>query len=157
MTFPDLGLTSAQAVRPAADGADSRSLDPDHASAALGATLMRVSLGIVYLAHGPLLKGMVFGLPGVSGYFTSLGLPGALAYVVFAMETLGGIMLVLGIRPGLAALALLPVLFGAILFDHGANGWLFSMPGGGWEYPVFLIVASVAVWLTRGGAYCLKP
>jgi putative oxidoreductase len=38
------------------------------------------------------------------------------------------------------------VLFGA-LWVHSGNGWVFSAAGGGWEYPLFLIVVSVAVAL----------
>lgn len=123
---------------------------------ALAGTVARVALGVVYLAHGPLLKAFTFGLSGVAGYFESLGLPGALAYLVFAAETVGGICLILGLWAHIAALALIPVLVGAILFDHGGNGWLFSASGGGWEYPAFLIAASVAVYLSRGGAYTLR-
>ncbi|MEL7000292.1 MAG: DoxX family protein [Pseudomonadota bacterium] len=123
---------------------------------ALAGTVTRVALGAVYLAHGPLLKVYTFGLGGVAGYFESLGLPGALAYLVFVAETVGGICLVLGFWAHLAAIALIPVLAGAILFDHGSNGWLFSVSGGGWEYPAFLIAASVAVYLSRGGAYTLR-
>ncbi|MEM8795929.1 MAG: DoxX family protein [Pseudomonadota bacterium] len=123
---------------------------------ALAGTVLRVSLGIVYLAHGPLLKAATFGLAGVAAYFESLGLPGILAYGVFAAETIGGICLILGLWPHIAALALIPVLLGAIVFDHGGNGWLFSAPGGGWEYPAFLIAASVGVYLSRGGAYTLR-
>ena len=43
-------------------------------------------------------------------------------------------------------LALIPVLGGA-LWVHAGNGWVFSNAGGGWEYPLFLIVVSVVVAL----------
>jgi putative oxidoreductase len=35
---------------------------------------------------------------------------------------------------------------------HSGNGWVHTSPGGGWEYPVFLTVASIAVWLLGEGA-----
>jgi putative oxidoreductase len=41
------------------------------------------------------------------------------------------------------------------MFVHGANGWVFSNPGGGWEYPAFLIAASLAQTLLGDGAFAL--
>jgi putative oxidoreductase len=40
---------------------------------------------------------------------------------------------------------------------HSGNGWVFNAPNGGWEYPLFLIVASGVVALLGDGAYALKP
>ncbi len=125
-------------------------------NAELAGTVLRVSVGVVYLAHGPVLKALVFGLAGVAGYFESLGLPGWTAYLVFAAEAVGGVCLVLGLWARWIALGLIPILVGSIVFDHGSNGWLFSAPGGGWEYPLFLIAASVSVYLSGGGAYALR-
>jgi len=55
------------------------------------------------------------------------------------------------------ALALTPTLLGAIIWVHAANGWVFSSKGGGWEYPAFLIVVSLAVALLGDGPYALAP
>jgi putative oxidoreductase len=60
-------------------------------------TLLRVSLGVMYLAHSVVLKFFTFGLAGTAGYFESIGLPGWLAYATFAAGAFGGVMLVLGI------------------------------------------------------------
>jgi putative oxidoreductase len=60
------------------------------------AMILRVSLGILFIAHA-LLKYFVFTLPGTEQFFVSLGLPGVLAYVTFAAELAGGILLVLGV------------------------------------------------------------
>lgn len=122
-----------------------------------GVTLLRVSLGVMYLAHSVVLKLLTFGLAGTAGYFTSIGLPGWLAYLTFAAEAAGGVMLVLGIQARWVALALIPALAGAIIWAHGANGWVFTAPGGGWEYPLYLIVLSVAQALLGDGHYALSP
>lgn len=113
---------------------------------ATSATLLRIALGVMYLTHSIVLKVFTFGFAGTAGYFASLGLPAATAYVVIAAEAIGGILLLANVRTGWVALALLPVLFGA-LWVHSGNGWVFSAAGGGWEYPLFLIVVSVAVAL----------
>jgi putative oxidoreductase len=39
---------------------------------------------------------------------------------------------------------------------HLPNGWVFSAPNGGWEYPAFLMVASVVQALLGAGAYALN-
>ena len=124
---------------------------------AAGVTLLRVSLGIMYLAHSILLKVFVFGLAGTAGYFVSLGLPKWVAYATIAAEAIGGLAILLGIKARWFALALTPILVGALFTAHGGNGWVFSAPGGGWEYPAYLIVLSLAQFLLGDGALALSP
>lgn len=123
-------------------------------STSLGLLLLRLSLGLMYLAHAGL-KLFVFTLPGTAQFFASQGLPGALAYVVFAAEAVGGLLLLAGVYPRQIALALVPVLLGAA-WVHAPNGWVFNAPGGGWEYPVFLAAMSIVLWLAGDGAAALK-
>jgi putative oxidoreductase len=122
-----------------------------------GVTLLRVSLGVMYLAHSIVLKMLTFGLAGTAGYFESIGLPGWLAYVTFVAEAVGGAMLVLGIYARWAAVALIPALLGAIIWAHAGNGWVFNAPNGGWEYPLYLLVLSIAQFLLGDGRYALRP
>jgi putative oxidoreductase len=119
--------------------------------------LLRVTLGIMYLSHSVVLKLATFGLAGTAGFFVSVGLPGWLAYVTFAAEAVGGVLLVLGVKTRWVVVALSPALFGAIIWVHAWNGWVFTAPNGGWEYPAFLIVASIVQFLLGDGAYALAP
>lgn len=125
-------------------------------TAPYAALLLRVSLGIMFLAHVSL-KIFVFSVPGFVGYFASMGLPAILAYAVIALELLGGLALILGIYAPLVALPLALELLGTIVFAHGRNGWLFTNQGGGWEYPAFWAVALVALYLLGDGAMAFKP
>jgi putative oxidoreductase len=118
------------------------------------ATIMRVSLGAVLLAHG-LLKVFVFTLPGTAGFFASQGFPGWTAYPVVLLEVVGGLMMLAGIYTRAVAIAILPVLLGALTV-HIGNGWLFSAPNGGWEFPAFLVAAALAVALLGDGAFALR-
>ena len=130
-------------------------MNPSISSAApYGVTLLRVSLGVMWIAHA-LLKLLVFTLPGTAQYFASIGFPGFLAYPVFAAELLGGLALVLGWYARQAALALVPVMAVAA-WVHVPNGWVHTSAGGGWEYPVFLVAASLALWLIGDGAAALR-
>jgi putative oxidoreductase len=109
-----------------------------------GITVLRVSLGIVLLAHSLYLKLMIFSLSGTAGYFESIGLPGALAYLTFFAEVITGIALIAGFRVRIAALMVVPFLLGAT-WAHWANGWLFSNANGGWEYPLFMALVAIAL------------
>lgn len=119
-----------------------------------GIALLRVSLGTMWIAHA-LLKLFTFTLAGTAGFFESVGLPGLLAYPVFAVELVGGVAMVLGLYARQVSLVLMPILAGAA-WVHLPNGWVHTSPGGGWEYPVFLMVASVALWLLGDGAAAIK-
>jgi putative oxidoreductase len=116
-----------------------------------GDALLRIALGVMFIAHSVVLKYFTFTLAGTAQYFDSIGLPAALAYVVFALEAIGGVLLVFNIATRWVALALVPVLIGAT-WAHVGNGWVFSAPNGGWEYPLFLIVISVVVALQSYGS-----
>jgi len=119
-----------------------------------GVTLLRVALGLMWIAHA-LLKLLVFTLPGTARFFASVGFPAWMAYPVFVTELAGGCALVLGVYPRQAALLLVPVM-AAAAWVHLPNGWAHTSPGGGWEYPVFLVVTSVALWLIGDGAWTLR-
>ena len=84
-----------------------------------------------------------------------IGFAGVLAYPVFAAEMVGGIALLLGVYARQVALALVPVMAVAA-WVHLPNGWVHTSSGGGWEYPVFLIAASIALWLLGDGAAAIK-
>lgn len=119
--------------------------------------LLRIALGTMFLAHSVVLKLLTFGLPGTAKFFETVHLPGWLAYVTFACEAGGGLALVLGVQARWVALALSPFLLGALLTVHLANGWVFTAPNGGWEYPAYLFVLCIAQALLGDGAYALSP
>lgn len=122
-----------------------------------GTLVLRTALGVMYLAHAAL-KIFTYTPTGTAQFFASVGLPGSLAftYLVIIAELGGGIMLILGVYARYVALALLPLLLGAT-WIHWPNGWLHTVPNGGWEFPVFLVFSSVALFLLGDGAHALRP
>jgi len=118
-----------------------------------GITLLRVALGTMFVAHG-LLKALVFTLSGTAGFFESVGFPGFLAYVVTPAEILAGIALLIGFQTRLVSSLMIPILLGATMV-HLGNGWTFSAPKGGWEYPLYLVIAAIAQSLLGSGAFSL--
>lgn len=121
----------------------------------IGALLLRIALGVIFVAHSLYLKMIVFGLPGTADYFASIGLPKFLAYVVFAAEAGGGLALIAGAYARVVALLLVPIALGAT-WAHLGSGWLFENEGGGWEYPLFLAVMLLVQFFIGDGALALK-
>ncbi|MFL9924434.1 DoxX family protein [Herbaspirillum lusitanum] len=119
------------------------------------AFLLRVTMGIFFLVHA-CVKIFIFTPAGTVAFFSSLGVPGILAYPIIALEVVGGIALVLGYYGRYLAIPLALDLAGAIVLVHGKAGFGFTNPHGGWEYLALWIVALIAVFLLGDGAYALK-
>jgi putative oxidoreductase len=128
----------------------------DNRTAPYAVFALRLALGALFLAHAGL-KIFVFTPAGTAHFFASLGLPPALAYITIAWELAGAAALIFGLWPRLAALAMVPVLLGAILSVHAANGFFFSNPNGGWEFPALWIVGLVVLAATGDGAFAVIP
>ncbi|MFC5067201.1 DoxX family protein [Flaviflagellibacter deserti] len=126
----------------------------DLRTAAYGALLLRLSLGTMWISHA-LLKLIVFTVPGFAGFLQSLGMPGFLAGPVIAAELIGGVLILTGFYGRYVSILLIPVMLGA-MSAHIGNGWVFSAPNGGWEYPLFLMMASLAHGLIGDGALALR-
>jgi putative oxidoreductase len=120
-----------------------------------GLLVLRAALGTMFIAHA-LLKYLVFTMPGFAGFLAQIGLPSALAWPIFLGELVGGVAILVGFYGRFVSLALLPVLIGAIGV-HLPNGWLFTAPNGGWEYPAFLAAAAVTHVLVGDGALAVSP
>jgi putative oxidoreductase len=127
----------------------------DNRLAPYGMFALRVSLGLMFIAHA-YLKLAIFTVPGFAGFLSQVGLPGFLAWPIILAELIGGFAILVGFQSRVVSLLLLPVLLGALVI-HAPNGWLFNAPNGGWEYPAFLAVAALANILIGDGAFALKP
>ena len=117
--------------------------------------LLRASLGILFIAHG-LLKVFVFTLPGTAQFFSSVGLPGFMAYPVTLVEIVGGIALLVGFYSRWIAIALFPILLVATFRVHWASGWLFTNENGGWEFPALFGIATLVQFLLGDGPHALS-
>jgi len=128
----------------------------DTKTAPYAALLLRLTLGVLFLAHASL-KIFVFTPAGTAQFFGSIGLPPELAYLIMTVEVLSGVALILGVWTRYAALAGIPILLGAIFSVHGAAGFFFTNPKGGWEFPAFWVIALATQALLGDGAYALRP
>lgn len=114
-----------------------------------GITLLRVVLGIVFLMHGGQ-KLFVYGLEGVTGSFTQMGIPAASLAAIFAtaVEFGGGLALLLGLFTRAAAALTAVVMLGALFTVHLAAG--FFLPNG-YEFVLTLLAGSGALVLLGSG------
>ena len=127
---------------------------PAVSASAWGLLLVRLSLGTMWIAHA-LLKPLVFTFAGTAQFFESVGIPGALVIPVFTLEVAAGVALLLGVYARQAALLTVPILL-TVVWVHAPNGWVHVAKGGGWEYPVFLTVMSIVLWMAGDGALALR-
>ena len=126
------------------------STTPSKTNLDVGLLILRVVAGIVMFAHG-YQKVFTFGITGVTGSFTQMGVPmaGISAPLVAFVELLGGLALILGILTRLVAIPIAIDMLGAIFLVHLKNG--FFAPAG-FEFPLTLMSVAVALALLGPGA-----
>ena len=121
-----------------------------------GALVLRVTLGAIFIMHA-WLGLFVIGPEGMAQHFAEARIPlrqlGAW-YVILA-HGLGGLCLVLGVLARWAALANVPIMAGALYFVHLKEGF-FMGKDGGYEYPLLLLMATIAQALLGPGFFTLK-
>ncbi len=120
----------------------------------LGIAILRIVVGIVFLAHGAQ-KLFVHHFGGVTRMFAGMRIPLAheSAILVTLVEFLGGIALILGWGTRWAAILLMVDMAVAIGKVHLRNG--FFSAGGGFEYPLTLLAALIALALAGPGSPAL--
>ncbi|MEV5557087.1 DoxX family membrane protein [Nonomuraea wenchangensis] len=110
--------------------------------------ITRVVTGVIFVAHG--WQKWQAGLGATTGAFSGMGipLPGAAAGFAAVVETVGGVLLILGLLVRPVALLLLIDMLGAIIFVHGGRGVMVGE--GGWELAGALGALSL-LFLALGG------
>ncbi len=103
--------------------------------------IMRVVLGIIFVFHA--VDKFQMGLGNVEAWFTSLGVPGFVAYVVVVIELVGGIMLILGLFTRYVSALFVLVLIGAILTAKLSVGLLGNGQMAGYELDLGFILISL--------------
>jgi len=116
----------------------------------LGLTILRVVLGVIFIAHGlPKLTG---GIEGTAEFLGAVGIPAPIvaAWFIALLETLGGLMLLVGFFVTPVSLLLVIEMMTGIVLVHAPNGFYVIGPGeGGVEFNL-LLVASLLVMMFCG-------
>lgn len=125
---------------------------------AIGFLLLRLAVGLTLAAHGTQKMFGWFGGPGLSGtgqFFTVLGFPPGRRHALMAAlgETVGGVLLALGLATPVAAAIVISVMLVAVVTVHISTG--FFAQNGGYEYPFVLAAAALALAFTGPGSLSL--
>ena len=107
----------------------------------IGLLIARILLGVTFFLHG--LAKFQGGISGTAEFFGSIGLPGALAYIVAIIELVGGILMILGLFTQVISLLFIVVMLGAIGTVKLEAGFL-----DGFELELTLIALSIATYAT---------
>jgi putative oxidoreductase len=123
-----------------------------------GILVLRLGIGIMFLAHGLQMALGLFGGPGVSGFsemLASLGFAPEIFWSYIAAYTvlIGGIFLILGIQTRGAAALLLIFILTALVKVHLSKGFFLS--GGGIEYTFVIAAGCLALILLGAGKFCI--
>ena len=125
----------------------------------VGLLVLRLALGIIFLAHGAQKLFGAFGgggIAGTAGFFGSIGvpMPQLMAVVVAVFEFLGGLLVLIGFLTPLAGLMITGVMAGAIVTFHMSKG--FFAGNGGIEFPLILLASGLALVFTGPGRFSVE-
>ncbi len=104
----------------------------------IGAVILRLVLGFTFFMHG--FDKFQGGIENTAGFFSSIGLPGFMAYIVGGIEVVGGLALIIGVGTRVISAIFAVIMLGAILMVKIGNGFL-----GGYELDIVLM--AVAIYL----------
>jgi putative oxidoreductase len=123
-------------------------------------TILRIVLGVVFLAHGSQKMLGLFGGYGFHAtmeFFTHMGMPAAVAFLIICTEFFGGLGLIFGLLTRIAALGIAGLMIGAIFMVHLPNGffmnWAGNQKGEGIEYHLLVLAVAAALLLRGAGAF----
>jgi putative oxidoreductase len=137
-------------------------------SQGLGLTVLRVTLGAIFLMHGHLALN-VLGAEAVAGYTTRMGYPAViglgLAWYLIVVHSIGGLLLIVGLWTRWAAAAQLPIMASAFFLHHLKQGFFLTgvvvdpakgvAIAAGYEYTLLVLAATVTLVLAGGGALAI--
>jgi putative oxidoreductase len=151
MSIDQVGASRANLPRIVAALFDNATVDAVYAP--YGLALLRVAIGIDWIAHA-FLK-IYRGMHTHEALLAKNGITPLLAWPTFGIEVIGGVAILLGWYARQWATFLL-IFLGVVVWIKWPVGWGYSSPGGGWEYPLFWLVAQAALALAGSGAFALQ-
>ena len=123
--------------------------------------ILRIVLGIVMLGHG-LQKTFGwfegFGWTNTIKYFTQqVGLPSFLGAIIILIESLGAVLLIIGLAGRINAALMFIVIAGAFFVDHLPNGffmnWYGTHKGEGYEFDILFWGIAIVIIIKGSGKW----
>jgi len=129
----------------------------------LAVAILRLSLGVVFFAHGAQ-KALGwfggFGFNGTMGFLTQkLNIPAPFAVLAIAAEFLGGLGLLVGLLSRVAAFGIACNMVVAVAVIHIQYGffinWFGNQKGEGFEFHILAIAGALVIMIKGAGALSL--
>jgi len=126
--------------------------------------MLRIPLGMIFMAHGSQKLLGLFGGQGLTGTFKTfeekMGIPPIFTLLAIIAEFGGGFGILTGFMTRLSAAGISAVMFVAIYKIHWANGFFLNMGcvagrGHGIEYNIALLGMALYLMFAGGGRWCL--
>ncbi|MEC1262719.1 DoxX family protein [Bacillus swezeyi] len=119
----------------------------------IGALILRLVTGLTFLLHG--ISKFQGGIENTVGFFSNVGIPGFLAYVVAIIELAGGALMILGLGTRIIGVLFALVMIGAIFTVKLSAGFMGTDGGAGYEFDLTLLAMSVYLALNGSGLLSL--
>ena len=126
--------------------------------------MIRIPLGLIFMAHGSQKLFGAFGGQGLTGTFKTfeekLGIPPLFTLLAIIAEFGGGFGVLTGFLTRLSAAGISAVMLAGIYKIHWAHGFFLNMSGAigrgqGMEYNVALLGMALYLMIAGGGNWCL--
>ncbi|KEK26287.1 DoxX family protein [Bacillus gaemokensis] len=117
----------------------------------IGNLIIRIVLGVTFFMHG--LAKFQSGIDNIAGWFTSIGLPGALAYGVATVELVGGLLLIIGLGVRYVGLLFALILVGAIVKVKWSAGLLGDGKNPGYELDLALLAMGLYLFVAKADGF----
>lgn len=124
--------------------------------------MLRIPLGLIFMAHGSQKLLGVFGGEGLTGTFRifeiKMGIPPIFTLLAIIAEFGGGFGILTGFLTRLSAAGISAVMLVAIYKVHWAHGFFLNSSAGhghGIEYNIALLGMALYLMIAGGGRWCL--
>lgn len=118
-----------------------------------GAVILRIILGLTFFIHG--FVKFQGGINNTVGFFDSIGIPGFVAYLVAAIELIGGIALILGIGTRIVSVLFAVIMLGAIFTVKLPLGFLGNGQMAGYEFELALLAMAIFLAFAKRSFFSL--
>lgn len=124
--------------------------------------ITRLAAGIILFPHGAQKLLGIFGGYGFSAtmqYFASLHIPWIIGLIVILVESIGALLLILGLGSRIWSALIIVLMIGILLLVHAENGffmnWFGNHKGEGYEFDLLMIGLALATLINGSGRYSL--
>ncbi|HEX9740950.1 MAG TPA: DoxX family protein [Ignavibacteriaceae bacterium] len=125
-------------------------------STEIGLLIIRITLGVLLSFHG--FYKLLNGIGWMEGLLSKAGLPFFIGYGVFIGEIIAPMLIIIGYRTRIAALAVVFNMLMAVLLVFRDRLFTLKDAGGGWiiELETLFFACALALFLTGGGKYAVS-